>query len=130
MDSQAFAAWVGGQRGSSEAERQAHARRLRDAPVEHRALLLIDASGVPVAGGQVAIEDDLAGLYDIFTTESARGQGLARTLCRHLLDVAASVGVRTAYLQVEASNDPARRVYRRLGFADGYAYHYRSPPEP
>ncbi len=32
------------------------------------------------------------------------------------------------YLQVEASNAPARRVYERLGFADAYAYHYRSPP--
>ena len=128
VDGEAFAEWVGGQRGSSEAERQAHTKRLRDAPVEHRALLLIDASGVPVAGGQVAIEGDLAGLYDIFTAESARGHGLARTLCQHLLEAAASAGVRTAYLQVEASNEPARRVYRRLGFVDGYAYHYRSPP--
>jgi ribosomal protein S18 acetylase RimI-like enzyme len=37
-------------------------------------------------------------------------------------------GARLAYLQVEASNAPARRVYERLGFADAYAYHYRSPP--
>ena len=128
VDSDAFAEWVGGQRGSSTAEQQAHARRLRDAPTEHRALLLVDATGVPVAGGQVAIEDDLAGLYDIFTAEAARGQGLARHLCRHLIEAAASAGVRTAYLQVEASNQPARRVYGRLGFVDGYAYHYRSPP--
>lgn len=127
VDSETFAEWIGGQRGSSVAERQAHAKRLRNAPVEHRALLLIDATGRPVAGGQIAIEDDLAGLYDIFTAESARGRGLARTLCLHLLEAAASAGARTAYLQVEASNEPARRVYRRLGFAEGYAYHYRSP---
>jgi ribosomal protein S18 acetylase RimI-like enzyme len=35
-----------------------------------------------------------------------------------------------AYLQVDAANDPARAVYRRLGFVDAYPYHYRSPPDP
>jgi GNAT superfamily N-acetyltransferase len=128
IDSDAFAEWVGDQRGSSSTERQAHAERLRASPVTYRATLLIDASGVPVAGGQVAIEDDLVGLYDIFTAESARGRGLARTLCRQLLRNAATEGARTAYLQVDAGNAPARRVYQRLGFIDAYAYHYRSPP--
>ncbi|MGZ5129839.1 MAG: GNAT family N-acetyltransferase [Caldimonas sp.] len=123
-----FADWVGGQRGSSATERRAHAERLRQAPIAHRALVLLDRAGVPVAGGQVAIEGDLAGLYDIFTSEAARGQGLARSLCRRLLGMAASEGARTAYLQVEAGNEPARRVYHRLGFVDAYAYHYRSPP--
>lgn len=128
VDSDEFAEWVGGQRGSSSTERRAHADRLRASPVAYRASLLIDASGMPVAGGQVAIEDDLVGLYDIFTAESTRGRGLARTLCRQLLKAAASVGARTAYLQVDASNAPARQVYQRLGFIDAYAYHYRSPP--
>lgn len=126
-DSDEFAHWVGALRGSSSAERHAHAERLHQAPVVHRALLLLDRSGVPVAGGQVAMEGDLAGLYDIFTVEAARGRGLARSLCRQLLGAAAAEGARTAYLQVEASNAPARSVYRRLGFVDAYAYHYRSP---
>jgi ribosomal protein S18 acetylase RimI-like enzyme len=127
-DSDSFAEWVGAQRGSSEAERDAHAERLHASPVDYRASQLIDSSGKPVAGGQVAIEDDLVGLYDVFTAESARGRGLARTLCAQMLRRAAQEGARTAYLQVEASNDAARRVYRGLGFADAYAYHYRSPP--
>ena len=127
-DGDAYAEWVGGQRGSSATERRAHAQRLRDSPVDYRASLLIDASGVPVSGGQVAIEADMAGLYDIFTAPSARNRGLARMLCRRLLTVATGEGVRTCYLQVEADNAPARRIYRALGFADAYAYHYRSLP--
>ena len=31
-----------------------------------------------------------------------------------------------AYLEVEGDNHAARTVYHRLGFADGYAYHYRA----
>ncbi|HWK84528.1 MAG TPA: hypothetical protein VNS61_12410, partial [Caldimonas sp.] len=38
-DPAAFAEWVGAQRGSAPTERSAHARRLRDAPVPHHAVL-------------------------------------------------------------------------------------------
>jgi GNAT superfamily N-acetyltransferase len=124
----AFAPWIGAQRGSSADESNALAQRLRDAPVQHCAVLVIDARGTAIAGGQVAVEDELAGLYDIFTTDAARNRGIAEALCRHLLSQAGQRGARIAYLQVDANNDVARRVYRRLGFEDAYAYHYRSPP--
>ena len=128
IDGDSFAQWVGEQRGSSPSERHAHAERLRASPVDYRASLLIDSSGTAVAGGQVAIEGGLVGLYDVFTAEAARGRGLARTLCQQMLTAARSEGAQTAYLQVDASNAAARAVYRRLGFVDAYAYHYRSPP--
>lgn len=123
-----FAEWVGAQRGSTAAERRAHAERLHHAPVRHHATLVVDRSGAVVAGGQVAVEDDLAGLYDVFTVADARNRGLAQMLCGHLLSQAASQGARIAYLQVDAGNDAARRLYGRLGFIDAYAYHYRTPP--
>jgi len=128
VDGDAFAEWIGLRRGSSAEARAAHADRIRRSPVPHRALQLLDFSGLPVAGGQVVVEGELAGLYDIFSIEAMRGRGLARALCRQLLRLAAEDGARVAYLQVEASNAPARRIYERLGFADAYAYHYRSPP--
>ena len=128
VDGEAFAEWIGLQRGSSAEARAAHAERIRHSPVRHRALYVVDAHDRPIAGGQVVVEGELAGLYDIFSVEAMRGRGLARALCRQLLRLAVADGARVAYLQVEASNAPARRIYERLGFADAYAYHYRSPP--
>ncbi|MES2099102.1 MAG: GNAT family N-acetyltransferase [Pseudomonadota bacterium] len=121
----AFAQRVGGFRGSPLAQRQAHAERLLNSPVPFFAFEL-RADGVPVACGQFALEGDLVGLYDVFTAESARGRGLAGTLCKHLLTQARSQGARHAYLQVEGDNHAARTVYHRLGFADAYRYHYRT----
>ena len=95
------------------------------APCPIRACCCAAADGEVLACAQAAIEADLVGLYDVFTAPSSRGQGLSRRLCAHLLARAREQGARVAYLQVDAANHAARAVYRRLGFADGYAYHYR-----
>lgn len=121
----AFAQRVGSWRGSPLAQRQAHAERLANAPVPFCAFEAI-VGGRAVACGQVAVEGDLAGLYDIFTDPAERGRGHATSLCRRLLAEAAARGARHAYLQVDAANLPARAVYHRLGFVDGYSYHYRT----
>ena len=122
---EAFAQRVGSFRGSPLAQRQAHAQRLLNSPVPFFAFEL-RANSEPVACGQFALEGDLVGLYDVFTAASARGRGLAHTLCKHLLTQARSDGARHAYLQVEGDNHAARAVYHRLGFTDAYAYHYRT----
>ena len=122
---EAFAQIVGALRGSPLAQRQAHAERLLNAPVPFSAFeLRID--GQAVVCGQLAMEGDLVGLYDVFTAPPARGRGLAGVLCGHLLAHARTRGARHAYLQVEGDNHAARSAYHRLGFADGYAYHYRT----
>ena len=128
VEAEPFASWIGGARGSPPAECRAHAARLRDAPVPLLHVLARDAPGSIVAAGQVAIEAELAGLYDIVTAETHRRLGIGAGLCTHLLAQAAARGARTAYLQVDAGNDGARRLYNSLGFADGYAYHYRTMP--
>ncbi|MBC8056270.1 MAG: GNAT family N-acetyltransferase [Rhizobiales bacterium] len=121
----ALAQRIGAFRGSSLAQRQAHAERLLNAPVPFFAFEL-HARNEPVACGQFALEGDLVGLYDVFTVDSARRQGLAQLLCKHLLTQAVSKGAKHAYLQVEGDNLAARSAYHRLGFRDGYAYHYRT----
>jgi len=123
---ESFAQTIGRLRGSSLAQRQAHGQRLVHSPVPYMAHVL-KRDGEVLACGQLAIEGGLVGLYDVFTATSARGQGLAQLLCSHLLEKAVARGATSAYLQVEGDNHAARAVYDRLGFADAYAYHYRTP---
>ncbi len=125
VSAEGFAAAVGPLRGSPAAQQQAHAERLQQSPVPYRGWLL-QQDGTLLACGQYAREADRVGLYDVFTAPAARNQGLARQLCAALLRQAAGEGATLAYLQVDAGNQAARAVYRRLGFADAYRYHYRS----
>jgi ribosomal protein S18 acetylase RimI-like enzyme len=125
MEAEAFAELVGGLRGSPDAQRRAHAKRLRLSPVAYQGFAL-QRDGETLACGQFAREGRLAGLYDVFTAPAHRGRGYAAALCTALLLQAGRDGAEQAYLQVEGDNAAARAVYRRLGFADAYAYHYRT----
>jgi ribosomal protein S18 acetylase RimI-like enzyme len=120
-----FAHAIGALRGSPIAQREAHAVRLHNAPVAPQGFV-VQRDGETLACGQYAIESDVVGLYDVFTSPRERGRGIARELCHAMLVRARDAGARSAYLQVDAGNDAARAVYRRLGFADAYAYHYRA----
>jgi ribosomal protein S18 acetylase RimI-like enzyme len=123
-----FAHIVGALRGSPASQIRAHEARLRASPLLRssvRRVLRID--GEAVAAGQAVVEDDVAGLYDIVTAPAWRGRGLGRALSALLLADARASRARIAYLQVDAGNAPARRVYSALGFVDRYAYWYRRP---
>ncbi len=129
LDAATYAQAVGLLRGSPPEQRAAHAERLAMSPVPYFGYAIQrDADAQVLACGQFAREADLVGLYDVFTRPEHRGQGLARLLCERLLTLAMSQGAKTAYLQVEADNAPARHVYAGLGFVEGYAYHYRQAP--
>jgi GNAT superfamily N-acetyltransferase len=129
LDVVALAEAVGALRGSTATQRQSHATRLALSPVPVSGFAIRrDDNAEVVACGQVTQEADLVGLYDVFTHESMRGQGLAGCLCERMLSISARNGAIIAYLQVEATNTPARQVYARLGFVDGYTYHYRERP--
>jgi len=122
----AFAQVVGQLRGSPLAQQQAHAQRLELSPVPFEGWVLRrQGDSAVLACGQIATEADMVGLYDVFTAVEARNGGWARRLCGQLLDGARQRSARVGYLQVDADNLPARSVYRRLGFDDAYAYHYR-----
>lgn len=127
LSSAEYAELIGQWRGTPAAQRRAHAQRLQQSPVPYQGRVLRDADGAVVAAGQWARERDHVGLYDVAVQPQQRNRGLGRLLCHRLLAEAHAAGARTGYLQVEADNAPARQVYHRLGFADAYAYHYRTP---
>lgn len=125
LDATAYATLVGRLRGSSTTAIAAHAERIANAPVTYQGFALNDASGALLACGQMVVDGDIVGLYDI--ASAVPRQGHADRLCRALLALAHAQGARQAYLQVGSDNEVAKRLYARMGFVFAYRYHYRSP---
>ncbi len=125
LDAPTYAATVGALRGSSQTAIDAHAERIANAPVTYQGFALNDAGGALLACGQMVVDWDIVGLYDIFS--AVPRQGHAERLCHALLALAHDQGARQAYLQVGSDNAVAQRLYSRMGFVFAYRYHYRSP---
>jgi GNAT superfamily N-acetyltransferase len=126
-DVHAFVAAVAELRQSTPGQRDAHLERLVHSPLGKRFVVVRDETRV-VCTAQVAVEGELAGVYDVVTAEDARGRGHATLACAWLLSWAWQHGAHAAYLQVSADNAPALSIYRKLGFATLYTYHYRGMP--
>jgi len=128
LDSVGYAQAIGQLRGTPPGQIEAHTQRLAASPVPYQGFAIrCSSDGSVLACGQLAREAELVGLYDIHTRADARQQGLANIVCERLLSLSALEGATVAYLQVESGNEPALRLYHRLGFADAYTYHYRRP---
>lgn len=67
-----------------------------------------------VATASVFLADCVAGIYDVTTRASVRGQGIGSSMTAHAMALAAELGARALVLQ--ASPD-GLGVYERLGFA-------------
>jgi GNAT superfamily N-acetyltransferase len=80
------------------------------------------------ATGMARVERDHVGIFAMRTAERARRKGYASMLVSYLLGWAAAHGARTAFLQVDAANTIANRVYDKFGFAAQYAYWHRVAP--
>ena len=115
---------VGELRASPPEHRASHLARLESQALPLRGVAM-EQGGRVVATGLTIIEDDCAGLFDIVTHDQARRQGHARAVVETLLHTAGELGARHAYLQVDAANEPARRLYRQFGFEERYIYWYR-----
>jgi ribosomal protein S18 acetylase RimI-like enzyme len=92
-------------------------------------LFVLEEQGEPVATAICVHDGDLAGLFEIATGPRERGKGHGRRVVLSALKWARLRGAREAWLQVEADNLPARRLYETIGFAEIYRYHYRRPKE-
>lgn len=110
--------------GSSGEPPSAHRQLLGLIRGETR-FLVIRTGARAVCCGLGVITGEYLGLFQIATRPDSRGHGLATALCADLLRWGASRGVRSAFLQVEAANAPAVRIYEALGFRRRYHYWYR-----
>lgn len=77
---------------------------------------LADAAVGRVALTQAPDGTRWAGISAVRVAESARRQGLARTLCTGLLGWARQHGATQAYVQVVVENTGARTLYESMGF--------------
>ncbi|MEN9397552.1 MAG: hypothetical protein RLZ81_2082 [Pseudomonadota bacterium] len=80
-----------------------------------------------LACGTVAFGFGWASIHGMRTLATHRGQGLAARVLAGLADAARGRGLQRVFLQVEADNTAALRLYHRAGFSTAWRYHYWRP---
>lgn len=89
-----------------------------------RAFAVAQWEGRPAAVGACAVEAPWAGIFAMRTAPAFRRRGLAHAVLGSLMAFGRQHGAQIAWLQVEAANTGARRLYERAGFTEAYRYRY------
>ncbi len=92
--------------------------------VPEKTLLVLYEGDQPVACGMGVMERALLGYFSIYTAEDFRRQGYSQQVMQALTQWGIKKGASFGYLQVEADNDPALALYKKLGFEKCYSYEY------
>lgn len=108
---------------SDDAARFALTKRLNAIGIEQAYIVIYDGAE-PVAVGRAAKDGDIIGLFQIATRPHRRRRGYGRAAVAGLLAWGRQKGATQAYLQVEAKNSDANRLYDAFGFASLYEYSY------
>jgi len=82
--------------------------------------------GHPVSKAVLHVENGVAGVYGVATTEAGRGRGLATLLCTTGLDAARADGADRTVLH---STPMARSLYRRMGYCDVATFEIWAAPD-
>lgn len=78
-----------------------------------------------IACGLGVIEREHIGLYDIVTDANYRNRGFGEQLILNLLKWGKENGAKYSYLAVVPNNEPALRLYSKIGYSEIYKYWYR-----
>lgn len=117
-------AWIAGISGWQEARKAnpAHLSAIVGRILLPAAFATLREDGRDCAYGLAVVDRGLAEIGSIIVGLQARGRGVGRRLVSSLVGWAAGAGAGRVFLQVEASNAPARALYASLGFRDVYSY--------
>lgn len=94
---------------------------------ENCGLLAYDGEGRPVAAALAAVSNGIGVYLNVVVDAGFRGQGYGRAVVSAALNWTQSAGARSSVIQVLGENVAALSLYRALGFAPAYDYHYRRP---
>jgi len=111
--------------GQSTGERHNHQQLIGRIESETFYAALENSQGMPACCALAILYKGVIGIYNVATAASFRRQQYASHLITALLDWGREVGASNAYLQVEESNLPAIKLYRKAGFSRLYRYSYR-----
>lgn len=111
---------VSGYRPESLPIRQGILQRI--GPPAH--FVLLRQNGLPVATGLGVVERGWLGVFCVVTDPEQRRQGLASAVMNALGEWGGAQGAAQVYLQVMEDNQPALRLYDKLGFQFLYQYFY------
>ncbi len=82
-------------------------------------------AGDPVGYGLGVLDSELVGIFGLYVAPAIRRSGLGETMLLTILQWARMRGAKQGYLQVEADNAPAIKLYRGIGWSESYPYWYR-----
>ncbi len=128
VDAEGFSRFCGALQDWPDDLRTAFARRLRFSPLPQHRLVAYSEDDDVIGTAMSMREDDWVGLFNVYVEPSHRRNGIAAALCAYLLEQGRQWGSARAWLAVEADNEAALGLYRRLGFEEGYRYWYREAP--
>jgi ribosomal protein S18 acetylase RimI-like enzyme len=81
---------------------------------------LVRVAGEPVAVARLSQGDGVAGIYGVGVAEGWRNQGYGTLITTVATRAGLALGNRLVWLSVDPANDPALRVYRKLGFQPSF----------
>jgi ribosomal protein S18 acetylase RimI-like enzyme len=104
--------------------RRVHEQIVRRAP-RPRVFASVVVDGTVAGCGMAASGQGQTGIFCMTTRQAHRRRGIGLALVQSLCAWAAERGDQQVFLQVMRENQAAKELYRKVGFARGYDYHYR-----